>query len=89
MPTVISCRTYIEGFVEVTATSPQDAIEKVSDGTYEIMYLNNNSLDFQDPDLDFDLPSDAEIMEEMTLDSVRDVDWSDEEEVEDRVKLKI
>ena len=89
MPTVISCRTYIEGFVEVTATSPQDAIEKVSDGTYEIMYLNNNSLDFQDPDLDFDLPSDAEIMEEMTLDSVRDVDWSDEEEVEDRVKLKL
>ena len=53
------------------------------------MFNKSNSLDFQDPDLDFDLPSDAEIMEEMTLDSVRDVDWSDEEEVEDRVKLKI
>ncbi len=89
MPTIISCRTYIDGFVEVTATSPEDAINQVENGNYEKMYLNSNSLDYQDPDLDYDLPSDAEIMEDMVLDAVRDIDWDDEEEIEDRVKLKI
>lgn len=89
MPTVVSCRTYIAGFVEVTANSKEDAINKVEDGIYGRMYLDTNSLDFMNPDLEFDLPSDAEIMEEMTLDYFRDVDWSDEDEVEDRVKLKI
>jgi hypothetical protein len=41
------------------------------------------------PEFDFDLPDDGEIMEEMTLDYFRDIDWSDEGEVEDRVNLKI
>ena len=89
MPTVVSCRTYIDGFVEVTANSKEDAINKVENGTYERMYLDTNSLDFMNPELDFDLPDDGEIMEEMTLDNFRDVDWSDEDEVEWRVKLKI
>ena len=89
MPTVVSCRTYIAGFVEVTANSKEDAIDKVENGIYERMYLDTNSLDFMNPDLDYDLPDDAEIMEDMTLDSFRDVDWSDEEEIEWRVNLKI
>lgn len=89
MPTVVSCRTYIDGFVEVTANSKEDAINKVENGIYERMYLDSNSLDFMNPDLDYDLPDDAEIMEEMTLDSFRDVDWSDEDEVEWRVNLKL
>jgi hypothetical protein len=53
------------------------------------MYLDTNSLDFMNPELDFDLPDDGEIMEEMTLDNFRDVDWSDEDEVDWRVNLKI
>ena len=53
------------------------------------MYLDSNSLDFMNPELDYELPSDAEIMEEMTLDYFRDIDWSDEEEISERVKLKI
>lgn len=89
MPTVVSCRTYIDGFVEVTANSKEEAIDKVENGIYERMYLDTNSLDFMNPDLDYDLPDDAEIMEDMTLDSFRDVDWSDEEEIEWRVNLKI
>jgi hypothetical protein len=89
MPTVVSCRTYIAGFVEVTANSKEDAINKVENGTYERMYLDTNSLDFMNPEFDFDLPGDGEIMEEMTLDYFRDIDWSDEGEVEDRVNLKI
>jgi hypothetical protein len=89
MPTVVSCRTYIAGFVEVTANSKEEAINKVEDGIYGRMYLDTNSLDFMNPELDFDLPDDGEIMVEMTLDNFRDVDWSDEDEVENRVKLKI
>ena len=89
MPTVVSCRTYIAGFVEVTANSKEEAINKVEDGIYGGMYLDSNSLDFMNPELDYELPSDAEIMEEMTLDYFRDIDWSDEEEISERVKLKI
>ena len=89
MPTVVSCRTYIDGFVEVTANSKEEAIDKLENGIYERMYLDSDSLDFMNPELDYDLPSDAEIMEDMTLDSFRDVDWSDEEEIEWRVNLKI
>jgi hypothetical protein len=89
MPTVVSCRTYIAGFVEVTANSKEDALDKVENGTYERMYLDTNSLDFMNPELDFDLPDDGEIMEDMALDYFRDVDWSDEDEVESRVNLKI
>jgi hypothetical protein len=89
MPTVVSCRTYIDGFVEVTANSKEDAIDKVENGIYERMYFDSDSLYFRNPDFDYELPDDAEIMEDMTIDSFRDIDWSDEEEVVDRVKLKI
>lgn len=89
MPTVVSCRTYVPGFVEVTANSKEEALNKVENGIYERMYLDTNSLEFENPDLDYDLSSDADIMEDMALDFFSDIDWSDEEEVEDRVKLKI
>ena len=53
------------------------------------MYLDEDGMEYQNPDLDFDLSSDdAEIIDRMVLDHVADVDWTDQEEIEDRVKLK-
>lgn len=89
MPTIIQCRTFIDGFVEVDANSKEEAINKVENGIYNRMYLDDNSRTFRDPDLDFDLPYDAEIMEDMTLDNFRDIDWGDEDEIEFRIKLKL
>lgn len=89
MPTVVTTRTYLSGFVEVKATSEENAINRVLDGKYVDMYLNEDSMEYQDPDLDFDLSSDdVEIIDSMVLDHVGDVDWSDPEEIEERIKLK-
>jgi hypothetical protein len=88
MPTVVSARTYIPGFVEVTASSSEDALDKVLNGEYNTMYLDENSVDFREPDLDYDLGYDTEIIEDMVIDHVGDVDWDDLEEIEDRIKIK-
>jgi hypothetical protein len=89
MPNVVTARTYLTGFVEVKATSEENAINRVLDGKYVDMYLDEDGMEYQNPDLDFDLSSDdAEIIDRMVLDHVADVDWTDQEEIEDRVKLK-
>lgn len=88
MPTVIMARTYIPGFVEVTAKSKEEALEKVMSGEYNQMYLDENSIEYNNPDLDYDTASDGEIMEDMVIDHVEDIDWDDPEEIEYRVKLK-
>lgn len=88
MPTVMMARTYIPGFVEVTAKSKEEALEKVMNGEYNEMYLDENSIDYSNPDLDYDPASDGEIMEDMVIDHVEDIDWDDPEEIEDRIKLK-
>jgi hypothetical protein len=88
MPTVVSARTYLPGFVEVTASSSEDALDKVLNGEYNTMYLDENSLEFDKPDLDYDMYGDADIMEDMVFDHVGVVDWEDTEEIEDRIKIK-
>jgi hypothetical protein len=88
MPTVVSVRTYLPGFVEVTASSSEDALDKVLNGEYNTMYLDENSSEFDKPDLDYDMYGDADIMEDMVIDHVGDVDWEDTEEIEDRIKIK-
>ena len=89
MPTLVTARTYMVGFVEVKATSEENAINRVLDGKYIDMYLDEDSMEYQDPDLDFDLSSDdVEIIDSMVLDHVGDVDWGDPEEIEYRIKLK-
>lgn len=88
MPTVVTARTYIPGFIEVKATSEEDALNKAIDGKYEDMYLDENSLEWDNPDLDYDMYGDADIMEDMVIDHVGDVDWEDTEEIEDRIKIK-
>lgn len=88
MPTVMMARTYIPGFVEVTAKSKEEALEKVMNGEYNEMYLDENSIEYGMPDLDYDPASDGEIMEDMVIDHVEDIDWDDPEEIEDRIKLK-
>lgn len=89
MPTVVTARTYLTGFVEVKATSEENAINRVLDGKYVDMYLDEDGLEYQNPDLDFDLSGDdAEIIDRMVLDHVADVDWDDQEEIEYRIKLK-
>lgn len=88
MPTVMMARTYIPGFVEVTAKSKEEALEKVMNGEYNEMYLDENSIEYSMPDLDYDPASDGEIMEDMVIDHVEDIDWDDPEEIEDRIKLK-
>lgn len=88
MPTVVSARTYLPGFVEVRAASEEGALNKVLGGEYMDMYLDENSIEFDDPDLDYDLYSDADIAEDMVLDHIDMVDWEDPEEIEYRIKLK-
>ena len=89
MPTVVTARTYLTGFVEVKATSEENAINRVLDGKYVDMYLDEDGMEYQNPDLDFDLSGDdAEIIDSMVLDHVADVDWDDQEEIEYRIKLK-
>ena len=89
MPTVVSARTYLPGFVEVRAASEEGALNKVLGGEYMDMYLDENSNEFDNPDLDYDLMGgDADIMEDMVLDHIDDVDWDDPEEIEYRIKLK-
>jgi len=88
MPTVVSARTYLPGFVEVTASSSEDALDKVLNGEYNTMYLDENSREFDYPDLDYDMYADADIMKDMVIDHVGDVDWDDLGEIEDRIKIK-
>lgn len=89
MPTVVMARSYIPGFVLVRASSKKDAIDKALNHDYINMYLDYNSHEYQDPDLDYDLSGDADIMNDMVIDHVSDIDWSDDEEVEDRIKLML
>lgn len=87
MPTVVTARTYLPGFVMVRASSEEVALNKALDGEYMDMYLDENSIEYADPDIDYDLYADAEIMEDMVIDHMDDVDWSDPEEIEDRIKI--
>ena len=87
MPTVVTTRTYLPGYIEVKATSEENALNKALDGKYEDMYLDENSIEYDNPDLDYDLMGDADIMEDMVIDHIDDVDWSDPEEIEDRIKI--
>lgn len=89
MPTVVMTRTYIPGFVLVRASSKEEAIDKALNHDYIDMYHDYNSHEYQDPELDYDLGGDADIMDDMVIDHVRDVDWDDEEEVEDRINLML
>ena len=89
MPTLVTARTYMVGFVEVKATSEENAINRALDGKYIDMYLDEDSMEYQNPDLDYDLSSDdVEIIDRMVIDHVGDVDWGDPEEIEYRIKLK-
>ena len=88
MPTAVTARTYLPGFVEVKATSEENALNRVLGGEYMDMYLDENSIEFDNPDLDYDLYVDGEIQEEMVIDHIDDVDWEDPEEIEYRIKLK-
>lgn len=89
MPTLVTARTYMVGFIEVKATSEENAINRALDGKYIDMYLDEDSMEYQNPDLDYDLSSDdVEIIDRMVIDHVGDVDWEDPEELEYRIKLK-
>jgi hypothetical protein len=85
LPTEVTTRTYIPGFVEVTASSPEEAIENASVGLYNDMFFDETSEEYRDPDLDYDLDSDAKIQEDMVLDYVRDISF---DEIKDFIKLK-
>ena len=90
MPTVVSARTYLPGFIEVKATSEENALNKALDGEYEDMYLDDESLEWDDPDLDYDLYGDTDIMDDMVIDHLYDdsEEWLMNNELEDFVKLK-
>lgn len=74
MPTIIQARTYIPGFVVVEASSEEDAVSKASGGEYIYMELDENSSEFKEPDLDFDVSSDSDIVKDMVIDVLRD-EW--------------
>lgn len=89
MPTVVTTRTYLPGFVEVKATSEENAINRVLDGKYEDMYLDEDAMGNYTTDFGGNFNSDdAEIIDGMVLDLFSDVDWDDQEEIEYRIKLK-
>ena len=71
----------------VRAASEEGALNKVLGGDYMEMYLDENSNEYDNPDLDYDLYADAEIMDDMVIDHIDDVDWSDPEEIKDRIKI--
>ena len=90
MPTLVTARTYLPGFIEVKATSVENALNRALDGKYEDMYLDENSLEWDDPDLDYDLYGDTEIMDDMVIDHLYadSEEWLVDNELEDYVKLK-
>ena len=90
MPTLVTARTYLPGFIEVKATSVENALNRTLDGKYEDMYLDDKSLDWDNPDLDYDLYGDTEIMNDMVINHLYDdsEEWLINNELEDFVKLK-
>ena len=90
MPTLVSARTYLPGFIEVKATSVENALNRALDGKYLDMYLDENSIEFDNPDLDYDLDTDTDIMNGMVIDYLHDdsEEWLMHNELEDYVKLK-
>ena len=90
MPTLVSARTYLPGFIEVKATSEENALNRALDGKYEDMYLDDKSLEWDAPDLDYDLYGDTDIMDDMVIDHLHmdSEDWLNLDELEDFVKLK-
>lgn len=89
IPTVVRARTFLPGFVEVTASSSEDALDKVLNGEYNTMYLDENSVDFREPELEYDLGYDTELMEDMVIDELgAEIDHMTPKEIEDRIKIK-
>ena len=85
LPTVVTSRTFIPGYIEVTASSPEEAFENASVGLYNDMFFDETSEEYRDPDLEYDLDYDANIQEDMILDYVRHTSFN---EIKNSIKLK-
>jgi hypothetical protein len=83
-PSYLCGRTYLPGFVTVEASSEEDAINKMKDGTYIDMEIDEKSREYSDPDIDYDL-NDVDIMEDMVVDHLYD---EEEESLMDKIQLK-
>ena len=83
-PSYLCGRTYLPGFVTVEASSEEDAINKMKDGTYIDMEIDEKSREYSDPDIDYDL-NDVDIMEDMVVDHLYD---EEEELLMDKIQLK-
>jgi hypothetical protein len=68
----------------VEASSEEDAINKMKDGTYIDMEIDEKSREYSDPDIDYDL-NDVDIMEDMVVDHLYD---EEEESLMDKIQLK-
>ena len=83
-PSYLCGRTYLPGFVTVEASSEEDAINKMKDGTYIDMEIDENSQEYRNPDIDYD-SEDIDIMEDMVIDHLYD---EEEEWLEDKIQLR-
>ena len=83
-PSYLCGRTYLPGFVTVEASSEEDAINKMKDGTYMDMEIDENSQEYTNPDIDYDI-NDVDIMEDMVVDHLYD---EEEESLMDKIQLK-
>jgi hypothetical protein len=85
LPTEVTTRTYMSGFVEVSASSPEEAIENASVGLYSDMFFDETSEEYGNPNLDYDLDSDGVIQEDMVVDYLRHTSFN---EIKNSIKLK-
>jgi hypothetical protein len=85
LPTEVTTRTYIPGFVEVSASSPEEAIENASVGLYSDMFFDETSEEYGNPNLDYDLDSDGAIQEDMVVDYFGHTSFG---EIKNSIKLK-
>jgi hypothetical protein len=85
LPTEVTTRTYMSGFVEVSASSPEEAIENASVGLYSDMFFDETSEEYGNPNLDYDLDSDGVIQEDMVVDYLRHTPFN---EIKNSIKLK-
>ena len=83
-PSYLCGRTYLPGFITVEASSEEDAINKMKDGTYIDMEIDENSQEYRNPDIDYD-SEDIDIMEDMVIDHLYD---EEEEWFEGKIQLK-
>ena len=71
IPSYLCGRTHLPGFITVEASSEEEAGELMMSGNFLDMEVDQDSQEYRNPDLDYDL-EDIDMMEDMTIDRLSD-----------------